>query len=180
MWIIAVQPYATAKKKQTVIIMDFITLFSFCSLNFCILCLHWDWSTQAQAALMYDAVFVLVEAFNKLLRKKPDQFRSYTMRRSSAQHTFTNSSYGNNMVGSTNGQSVRILDCNTNKGWVNPWEHGDKISRYLRKVSFNAIDLASWFLSYPTLYSIHVAFLLVLFVQSIFIERSGVHMKVNI
>lgn len=82
---------------------------------------------------MYDAVFVLVEAFNKLLRKKPDQFRSYTMRRSGAQHPFTNSSYGN-MVAPSNGQNGRVLDCNTAKGWVNPWEHGDKISRYLRKV----------------------------------------------
>lgn len=84
---------------------------------------------------MYDAVFVLVEAFNKLLRKKPDQFRSYTMRRSSSQHTsYTNSSYGN-IIAPSNGQTVRTLDCNTAKGWVNPWEHGDKISRYLRKVS---------------------------------------------
>lgn len=87
---------------------------------------------QAQAALMYDAVFVLVEAFNKLLKKKPDQFRSYTMRRSSSQHSYTNSSYGNLIA---NGQNTRALDCNTAKGWINPWEHGDKISRYLRKVS---------------------------------------------
>lgn len=81
---------------------------------------------------MYDAVFVLVEAFNKLLKKKPDQFRSYTMRRSSSQHSsYTNSSYGNLIA---NGQNTRVLDCNTAKGWINPWEHGDKISRYLRKV----------------------------------------------
>lgn len=80
---------------------------------------------------MYDAVFVLVEAFNKLLRKKPDQFRSYTMRRIGAQHPFTNSSF----VPPSNVQNGRVLDCNTAKGWVNPWEHGDKISRYLRKVS---------------------------------------------
>lgn len=80
---------------------------------------------------MYDAVFVLVEAFNKLLKKKPDQFRSYTMRRSSTQHSYTNSSYGNLIA---NGQNVRVLDCNTAKGWISPWEHGDRISRYLRKV----------------------------------------------
>ncbi|XP_017485933.1 PREDICTED: glutamate receptor-like, partial [Rhagoletis zephyria] len=38
-------------------------------------------SISAQAALMYDAVFVLVEAFNKILRKKPDQFRNNIQRR---------------------------------------------------------------------------------------------------
>lgn len=70
-------------------------------------------SVSAQAALMYDAVFVLVEAFNKMLRKKPDVFRN-NMRR------FNNGSKG--------------LDCNASGGWVTPWEHGDKISRFLRKV----------------------------------------------
>lgn len=98
---------------------------------------------------MYDAVFVLVDAFNKLLRKKPDQFRSYSTKRGS--QIFTNSSAnGNSNVNginsgingntntNTNTQSQgnnRALDCNTSKGWVTPWEHGDKISRYLRKVS---------------------------------------------
>lgn len=91
---------------------------------------------------MYDAVFVLVEAFNKLLRKKPDQFRSYTMRRSGGiQSPFTvNSSavtspYGSNFNANNNNNNGRALDCNMSKGWVIPWEHGDKISRYLRKVS---------------------------------------------
>lgn len=37
--------------------------------------------------------------------------------------------------GGGGGNTPRALDCNTSKGWVNPWEHGDKISRYLRKVS---------------------------------------------
>lgn len=73
--------------------------------------------SQAQAALMYDAVFVLVEAFNKLLRKKPDMFRN-NLRRG---QIFNNGSRG--------------IDCNTSRGWVTPWEHGDKISRFLRKVS---------------------------------------------
>lgn len=71
---------------------------------------------SAQAALMYDAVFVIVEAFNKLLRKKPDVFRG-ALRRGQA---FSNGS--------------RALDCNASRGWVTPWEHGDKISRLLRKV----------------------------------------------
>lgn len=88
---------------------------------------------KAQAALMYDAVFVLVEAFNKLLRKKPDQFRSYTMRNRIGQllTPVTNVSSANS---TNNANANRVLDCNTSKGWVNPWEHGDKISRYLRKV----------------------------------------------
>lgn len=83
---------------------------------------------------MYDAVFVLVEAFNKLLRKKPDQFRSYTMRNRMGQllaPAVTNVSAN---ATANNANANRVLDCNTSKGWVNPWEHGDKISRYLRKV----------------------------------------------
>lgn len=73
---------------------------------------------SAQAALMYDAVFVLVEAFNKILRKKPDNFKNIRIGR--GQLFYNNGS--------------KILDCNPNGGWVTPWEHGDKISRYLRKV----------------------------------------------
>nr|QHN69194.1 ionotropic receptor 13 [Sirex nitobei] len=81
-------------------------------------------SISAQAALMYDAVFVLVEAFNKFLRKKPD--------RNNVRRT--------GIPGSsqpTNG--TRALDCNTNRGWVTPWEHGDKISKYLRKVEIEGL-----------------------------------------
>lgn len=110
---------------------------------------------------MYDAVFVLVEAFNKILRKKPDQFRSNVQRRSQnlmvAQAAASTSmdGYNYNASGGNGGTSTggsgsgsyaggdssgsggaasRALDCNTAKGWVNAWEHGDKISRYLRKV----------------------------------------------
>ncbi|KRT85805.1 hypothetical protein AMK59_749 [Oryctes borbonicus] len=78
-------------------------------------------SISAQAALMYDAVFVLVEAFNKLLRKKPDVFRN-NLRRG---QIFNNGSKG--------------LDCNASGGWVTPWEHGDKISRFLRKVELEGL-----------------------------------------
>lgn len=89
---------------------------------------------------MYDAVFVLVEAFSKLLKKKPDQFRSYTTRRGIPAPFASNATHGgigNNNGGSglnnggSSGSNGRALDCNTSKGW----EHGDKISRYLRKVS---------------------------------------------
>ncbi|XP_017488722.1 PREDICTED: glutamate receptor 1, partial [Rhagoletis zephyria] len=83
---------------------------------------HYLLSGLAQAALMYDAVFVLVEAFNKILRKKPDQFRNNIQRR-----------------GQQTPMGRRALDCNTSKGWVNPWEHGDKISRYLRKVEIEGL-----------------------------------------
>lgn len=75
---------------------------------------------QAHAALMHDSVNVLVEAFSKVLRKKPDMFRAGKK--------------------SNNGQPSPVLnngsrvDCNINKGWVTPWEHGEKISRVLRKV----------------------------------------------
>ncbi|KAK4877739.1 hypothetical protein RN001_010245 [Aquatica leii] len=72
-------------------------------------------SISAQAALMYDAVFVLVEAFNKLLRKKPDRRGQIV----------NNGSKG--------------LDCNASSGWVTPWEHGDKISRFLRKVELEGL-----------------------------------------
>ncbi|XP_050512896.1 glutamate receptor 1 [Diabrotica virgifera virgifera] len=78
-------------------------------------------SISAQAALMYDAVFVLVEAFNKVLRKKPDLFRNNVRR-------------GLNYNGTT-----KALDCNVNGNWVTPWEHGDKISRFLRKVEIEGL-----------------------------------------
>lgn len=86
---------------------------------------------------MYDAVFVLVEALTKILRKKPDQFRSYTLRRVGSQSSSSNATLGSSGSGQggTGAAAPRVLDCNTSKGWVNPWEHGDRISRYLRKVS---------------------------------------------
>lgn len=88
---------------------------------------------------MYDAVFVLVETFNKILRKKPDMFRNYaTLRRS-----LMTSSRNSSLVGlqsSVNATStVRMLDCHTSNGWVTPWEHGDKITRYMRKVELEGL-----------------------------------------
>jgi len=68
---------------------------------------------------MYDAVFVLIEAFNKLLRKRTDK--------NSARRIVAPGSSQ-----PTNG--TRSLDCNNNRGWVTPWEQGDKISKFLRKV----------------------------------------------
>lgn len=80
-------------------------------------------SISAQAALMYDAVFVLVEAFNKLLRKKPDLFKN-NIRRG---QIFNNGS--------------KALDCNASGGRITQWEHGDKISRFLRKVRGNIVNI---------------------------------------
>lgn len=96
---------------------------------------------------MYDAVFVLIDAFNKLLRKKPDQFRSpYTSKRGNQPYTNSSGINGsanvngivnnnfNTLSGNANNNN-RLLDCNIPKGHhPTPWEHGDKISRYLRKV----------------------------------------------
>nr|XP_018906951.1 PREDICTED: glutamate receptor 1-like [Bemisia tabaci] len=78
-------------------------------------------SISAQAALMHDAVFVLVEVFNKILRKKPDTFRNNLRR------------------GQMINNGTRGIDCNTSKGWVTPWEHGEKISSQLRKVQIEGL-----------------------------------------
>lgn len=92
--------------------------------------------TQAQAALMYEAVFVLVEALNNVLKKKPDQFRAYTARRN-VQQTGGGSGGGGGAANAlhTGGAHGRTLDCNMTRGYFNHWEHGDKIARLLRKVS---------------------------------------------
>lgn len=63
---------------------------------------------------MYDAVQVLVDAILRLLRKKPDILRG-TMRRNANLNT------------------SRVIDCNP-KGKITPYEHGDKISRMIKKV----------------------------------------------
>lgn len=77
---------------------------------------------------MYDSVFVLVEAFNRIIRKKPDQFRAYTMRRQNGQ---------TNVTATTS--AAKFLDCNTSKGWVTQWEHGERIAKNLRKVEIEGL-----------------------------------------
>ncbi|XP_063698302.1 glutamate receptor 1-like [Culicoides brevitarsis] len=80
----------------------------------------------AQAALIYDSVFVLVEAFNKILKKKSDQFKAYTVRKTSGNGLPVNVSKG--------------LDCNpASAGGMQVWEHGDKISRYIRKIEIEGL-----------------------------------------
>lgn len=72
---------------------------------------------------MYDGVQVLVDAITRLLRKKPDIFRA-SMRRNA------------------NANATRIIDCNP-KGKATPLEHGDKISKMIKKVSYKL----SWYCS---------------------------------
>lgn len=118
---------------------------------------------------MYDAVFVLVEAFSKLLKKKPDQFRSYTSRRNipspytpnaTSMHggglgSSSGSPGSNGNGGGSSSSNGRALDCNTSKGW----EHGDKISRYLRKVSaFSICTLAHRSSSFDSIFSLVIWF----------------------
>ncbi|XP_028032174.1 glutamate receptor 1-like [Bombyx mandarina] len=76
-------------------------------------------SISAQAALMYDAVQVLVDAIVRLLRKKPDILRG-TIRRNA------------------NVNTSRIIDCNP-KGKITPYEHGDKISRMIKKTELDGL-----------------------------------------
>lgn len=84
---------------------------------------------------MHDAVLVLVETFNKLLWKKPDMFKINTKR---------NPSSVNSSLSSVSSLQNIGLDCNSGRSSGNQWEHGEKISRFLRKVSgFNKIIIGS-------------------------------------
>lgn len=90
---------------------------------------------KAQAALMYDAVFVLVDAFTKLLKKKPDQFRTIGPKKVTGHGVSNGNATGNGgLTFNMNGSSHRGVECNITKTMIDAWEHGDKISRYLRKV----------------------------------------------
>lgn len=84
---------------------------------------------------MYDTVFVLFEAFNRIIRKKPDQFRPYTMRR----QTTSPGNGGNGNAGSLNNGTMKFLECSTSKGWVQPWEHGERIAKNIRKVEIEGL-----------------------------------------
>ena len=79
---------------------------------------------QAQAALMHDAVFVLIEGLNKF-RRKGEKSNS---RRSGSGGTGGGPS-------SSNQQPNATLDCNSSQGLVSHWEFGEKIAKSLRKVS---------------------------------------------
>lgn len=77
---------------------------------------------------MHDAVLVLVETFNKLLWKKPEMFKT------NAKRTLSNGGGGNASMSVPSAQNLG-LDCNSGRTSGNQWEHGEKISRFLRKVS---------------------------------------------
>ncbi|XP_011495765.1 PREDICTED: glutamate receptor 1 isoform X3 [Ceratosolen solmsi marchali] len=75
-------------------------------------------SISAQAALIYDAVFVLVEVLNK--KKKTE--KNNPRRAGGSQQPNT------------------TLDCNSNHGWTSHgWEQGNKIARSLRKVEIEGL-----------------------------------------
>nr|QZH55024.1 ionotropic glutamate receptor 1 [Achelura yunnanensis] len=76
---------------------------------------------SAQAALMYDGVQVLMDALGRLWRKKPDAFRN-ALRRAAGQ-----------------ANSTKVIDCNPGKSWVVPFEHGDKISRLIKKTDIEGL-----------------------------------------
>ncbi|XP_049813861.1 glutamate receptor 1-like [Schistocerca nitens] len=67
---------------------------------------------SAPAALMYDAVFALVEAFSRLVRKKQELLRR---------------------------GAAPAVECNLGGGFVTHWEHGEKIARLLRKVEIEGL-----------------------------------------
>ncbi|KAM3969050.1 LOW QUALITY PROTEIN: glutamate receptor 1 [Aphomia sociella] len=75
---------------------------------------------SAQTALMYDGVQVLMDALGRLWRKKPDAFRS-ALRRAAGQ-----------------ANSTKVIDCNPGS-WVVPFEHGDKISRLIKKTDIEGL-----------------------------------------
>ena len=78
---------------------------------------------KAQAALMYDTVTHLSDTLNRMLRKKSDTFRVINSRGGS---------------GSSGGGNVyRGLECNNSREWVNAWEHGERIVKFVRKVNNN-------------------------------------------
>ena len=71
---------------------------------------------QAQAALVYDAVTLVADTFNRMLKKKPDTFRTYMQRGKGGGDALANAS--------------RTLNCSRNA----VWEQGDRIAKFARKV----------------------------------------------
>ncbi|XP_032785100.2 glutamate receptor 1 isoform X1 [Daphnia magna] len=69
----------------------------------------------AQAALVYDAVTLVADTFNRMLKKKPDTFRSYLQRNK----------------GDSLSNASRALNCSRNA----VWEQGDRIAKFARKQS---------------------------------------------
>ncbi|XP_028032188.1 glutamate receptor 1-like [Bombyx mandarina] len=77
---------------------------------------------SAKTALMYDGVQVLMDALSRVWRKKPDAFRNALRRAAAGQMNTT-----------------KVIDCNPGKNWVVPFEHGDKISRLIKKTDIEGL-----------------------------------------
>lgn len=71
---------------------------------------------QADVALLHDTALVILDAFSRLLKNKPDIFRNNTRR------------------GEIYNRGQRGVDCQGNP--TVPWEHGEVIVDYLRSVSY--------------------------------------------
>lgn len=83
---------------------------------------------KAQAALMYDTVTLVAETLNRMLRKKADAFRSSGGARGGSKGG------GGGGGGGDATNSTRSIECNNTAEWVNAWEHGERIAKYIRKV----------------------------------------------
>jgi glutamate receptor 3 len=70
---------------------------------------------KADTALMFDGTRVILDAYNRLLKKKADIFRN----------NFRRGEFYNN--------GSKGIDCK--KLAIIAWEHGDRISKFIRKVS---------------------------------------------
>ncbi|XP_050683637.1 glutamate receptor 1-like isoform X2 [Leptidea sinapis] len=78
-------------------------------------------AVSAQTAFMYDGVHVLMDALGRLYRKKPESFRAALRRAAALSNT------------------TKVIDCNPGKGWVIPFEYGDKISRLIKKTDIEGL-----------------------------------------
>ncbi|GFY60999.1 glutamate receptor 1 [Trichonephila inaurata madagascariensis] len=80
---------------------------------------HFLLTSLAAVALAYDGTKVILDAYSRLLKKKPDIFRNNFRR------------------GEVYNNGTKGIDCR--KLPVTPWEHGDKITHYLRKTDIRGI-----------------------------------------
>ncbi|GFY79507.1 glutamate receptor 1 [Trichonephila inaurata madagascariensis] len=72
-----------------------------------------------EVAQMYDATRVLLDAFNRLLKKKPDIFRNNFRR------------------GEVYNNGTKGINCHQTP--VMPWEHGERIARFLKKTDITGL-----------------------------------------
>ena len=90
---------------------------------------------QSDAALMYDAMSVLTEAFGKMLRKNPDLLNRSTSSAAAGPNVSSNNGYLNSRP--SNGSKQVQHYCGTGPDFrdpVVPFEVGEKIAKHIRKV----------------------------------------------